>query len=289
MAPVNGSGEKKTYDVLLTGFGPFAGYKVNPSWVAVSRLHGTTVETDTHIITFTAFRVPTSYAAILALVPPIHARPPVLPSTQYPPSPTAPDTLPDPDEPPPQPMPAPPPGGYDLVLHVGAGRPGDLAMEVQGHKSGYRIPDVDDSLPPVLEDGDSSLLGGPSEAEQAEQRRVSLAGRFLATIGLSREPLRGFGKGYETFADPLVTGGDVTALAGYLKSRGFEHVRVSRDAGHYCCDFIYYCSLAESLRGRSDKPSRVQFMHVPPPGEPYTVEVFTEAAQGIAQFYSSQV
>ncbi|KZT60957.1 peptidase C15, pyroglutamyl peptidase I-like protein [Calocera cornea HHB12733] len=233
MAPIDLSPSKKPYNVLVTGFGPFGDYEHNPSWLGVQPLSNTVLPTPTHNISFTCFRVPTSYAAILRLIPGVHARPPRLPATH---------------DPAPQPLPEAPEGGYDLVIHVGAGMPGALALEAQGHKTGYRIPDWEGELPPV----------------------------------------RGFGVGYEGFDEILKTQGNVPGLVEYMKICGFTNSRVSTDAGHYCCDFIYYCSLAESVRRGAGKGSKVQFMHIPPPGKPYGLEAVTEAVKCIAMFYSME-
>ena len=64
------------------------------------------------------------------------------------------------------------------------------------------------------------------------------------------------------------------------------------DAGHYLCDFIFYCSLAESKRGitpqekfkeRSTPPrsTPVLFMHCPPVDQPLSTEQVTDAIQRV--------
>ncbi|TFK29606.1 hypothetical protein FA15DRAFT_663757 [Coprinopsis marcescibilis] len=65
-------------------------------------------------------------------------------------------------------------------------------------------------------------------------------------------PVRGFGTAYESFPDEMMTDIDVTRLVQDLKASGITQIYTSMDAGHYLCDFIYYCSLAESKR--SSKP-----------------------------------
>lgn len=54
------------------------------------------------------------------------------------------------------------------------------------------------------------------------------------------------------------------------------------DAGHYICDFLYYCSLAESKRTwtKNDKSvpaSQVIFLHCPPVDLPLSTEEVTDA------------
>ncbi|PCH43684.1 peptidase C15 pyroglutamyl peptidase I-like protein [Wolfiporia cocos MD-104 SS10] len=122
--------------VLITGYGPFRGYPVNPSWQAVRPLHNATVHTPSstapRAIHITALEVSTSYAAVLRIVPALHARPPVLPPAA--------------DAPPP------PADGYDLVVHVGVagGAPG-LRLEQRGRKYAYEIEDADGELCPVAD------------------------------------------------------------------------------------------------------------------------------------------
>lgn len=56
------------------------------------------------------------------------------------------------------------------------------------------------------------------------------------------------------------------------------------DAGHYLCDYIYYCSLAEAKRAnRNDigKNTKVLFLHCPPVGQPHTTQEVTDAIMKI--------
>ncbi|TDL21721.1 peptidase C15, pyroglutamyl peptidase I-like protein [Rickenella mellea] len=141
------------YRVLVTGFGPFGGYSKNPSWLAVSPLHNTVLQPEpisapiTHgaqeilppakgkrparAIHITALQVPVTYSDVLSIVPGVHARPPILPSST--------DLFPQP-----------PSGGYDFVLHVGVAPSGTLRIERLAHKLGYGLPDADNKMPPDL-------------------------------------------------------------------------------------------------------------------------------------------
>jgi pyrrolidone-carboxylate peptidase len=95
-------------------------------------------------------------------------------------------------------------------------------------------------------------------------------------------PKRGFSKGYESFPDEIYTDVDVEKLVHHLKKSGVEQVYSSLDAGHYLCDFIYYCSLAESRRSvpKTDKPTtKVLFLHCPPVDQPLSTEEVTEAVK----------
>ena len=57
------------------------------------------------------------------------------------------------------------------------------------------------------------------------------------------------------------------------------------DAGHYLCDFTYYCSLAEIARAIRPKEKhhapQVLFLHCPPIGQPLSTEEVTSAIKKI--------
>jgi len=55
------------------------------------------------------------------------------------------------------------------------------------------------------------------------------------------------------------------------------------DAGHYLCDFIYYCSLAEAKRIEkpNEKRTQVLFLHCPPVNQPLSTEDVTDAIKRI--------
>ncbi|KAH8116625.1 peptidase C15, pyroglutamyl peptidase I-like protein [Phellopilus nigrolimitatus] len=271
--------------VLITGFGPFASYTENPSWLAVKELHNVLLEpsgtpapitlasqpvlalapTHPRPIHITALEVPVTYAAVLSTVPRLHARPPALPASA---SSALPAGLP------------PPADGYDFVLHVGAGRRGGLYVERLGHKLGYELPDVDGELAPPVTSGDRKERtdgGSPGAGEDAAElyERARVRGQVVA------HTLRGFGAGYEPFDEELRTGVDVDAVVASLRASGFEHVEPSANAGRYLCDFIYYCSLAEAQRDAHGKRTRVLFVHCPPVGEPLTTADVTDALRRI--------
>lgn len=61
----------------------------------------------------------------------------------------------------------------------------------------------------------------------------------------------------------------------------WQEIIISNDAGHYCCDFITYCSLAESKRAAAKYGSRktpVLFVHCPSVGFPLSTD---QVAEGI--------
>lgn len=79
--------------------------------------------------------------------------------------------------------------------------------------------------------------------------------------------LGAFERHYDEFDEELETEIDLSTLK----------LAVSTDAGHYLCDFIYYCSLAESRRAGRGTP--VLFVHCPPNLD--HVPITTEALQDI--------
>ncbi|CCM00398.1 uncharacterized protein FIBRA_02428 [Fibroporia radiculosa] len=233
--------------VLITGYGPFAGFPINPSWLAVKPLHNTITQTlgdtprDIHI---TSLEIATSYETVLTATPSFHARPPVVSQ----PKDTAFAVLPPPSD------------GYDLVIHVGvAGRSGHIRMEQLGRKYGYDKEDAFGQYAPVVvTEGD--------------------------------KPVRGFGTDYKEFPEELYTHVNCTKLVDHLQGTGFKYVVPSLNAGLYLCEFINYCSLAESKRtaARGEKYSKVLFIHVPPVGAPYTTEEVTEILRSTISWICSQ-
>ncbi|KAI0690090.1 hypothetical protein BC835DRAFT_1407621 [Cytidiella melzeri] len=323
--------EPNVIHVLVTGFGPFWKYEENPSWLAVKPLHNTVIYTEPQPPTetnnqhepspsyaepmqedgpatlqqihITTLIIPVAYQDVLAITAGLHARPPVLP-------------------PPADPAFAPthlPPNGFDFIFHVGVAGRGPLRIERLGHKLNYRMKDVDGQYAPVVQlPKEPAPPQEPAEAERLEMQRllsvsaVSIDGFPSGPNGLrasmdisiangervvephhqEHQPARGFGKGYEGFADELFTELDVTKLINHLKKTGIEQVYSSMDAGHYLCDFLFYCSLAEAKRNagklekdkaRSTPPKMtpVLFMHCCPVGQPMETAEVTQAIKQI--------
>ncbi|ROT39752.1 peptidase C15, pyroglutamyl peptidase I-like protein [Sodiomyces alkalinus F11] len=220
------------FTVLVTGFGPFkAAYPINPSWEIASRL---------------PFRLP----------PPTRAPTPN-------PSPSA--TAPGPSLPPvrilvhPEPIrvnyenvrslvptfwdhdrdhgdaivpdaPALPRRRIDLCVHIGMAGPSMLYnIERRGHRDGYDMPDVD----------------GESLRDQDRQGEL---GDDWIWAGVPPE---------------LETDLDLPDVLKRWRQHSPEDVdlRISEDAGHYLCDFIYFSSLAHLYKRNEYR--RVVFLHVP--------------------------
>ncbi|RDB16668.1 ATPase WRNIP1 C26H5.02c [Hypsizygus marmoreus] len=281
--------EDGPFRVLVTGFGPFSHYEVNPSWRAVKPLHNTVIAADTSApvivddqvvltehhfggsrpVHISALEIPVSYEAVLAIVPGLHVRPPILPESAR--------LL----------FPQPPSSGYDFIFHIGVAGRGPLRMERQGHKVGYHMKDADGKLAHVVRSSPKDFSRRAEDtlaAENIERERLGM--EIIETVGdTAIRPTRGFGAAYDNFPEEMTTEVDVTRLVQDLKRSGIEQIYTSMDAGHYLCDFIYYCSLAEAKR--SAKPyekrrnTQVLFLHCPPVNQPLSTEEVTEAIKRI--------
>ncbi|KAK7433881.1 hypothetical protein VKT23_020506 [Stygiomarasmius scandens] len=243
--------------VLITGYGPFRQYKQNPSWLAVRTLHNTVIYTPNHgdsssrePIHITSLEIPVVYSEVLDIIPGLHAAPPVLPSlaltntngnltTQL--------------------APPPPQDGYTLIIHVGVAGPTELRVELFGDKTGYDLPDHLGKFAPVV--GERSP--DPDKGEEGDEP----------------VPVRGFGgEKYGMFPERLGVKVDVDTLLEDCAKEGKTLV-TSTDAGHYLCDFILYCSLAESKMAGRNTP--VMFIHCPPVGRPLSTEQVAEGLKSI--------
>ncbi|KZP16384.1 peptidase C15, pyroglutamyl peptidase I-like protein [Athelia psychrophila] len=259
-----GDKQKNALRVLLTGFGPFSTFKENPSWLAVRALHNAVLPgQSSKQIHITSYMVPVSYDTVLAAVPGLHARPPILPSDHNR------DTLP------------PPPHGYDLIIHVGAGDPGAVTLERCAHKTGYRLPDANGKFAPIVE---TSPAPGPNPVDiSAAERREIQRLRSDDGTAASAAVVRGFGPGFEEFDDVLETSLDIDGLVTSLE-KTFS-IKTSDDAGHYICELIYYASLAEAQRTQQTawegKTTKVLFMHCPPTEKLAVVEEVSRTIKAV--------
>jgi pyroglutamyl-peptidase len=137
-------------------------------------------------IRITSLQIPVVYKAVLGIIPGLHACPPLLPSHAC--------------------HPSPPEGGYDFVFHVGVGGCGPLCLEKIGHKSGYNLMDNDGKCAPEI----------PASETPRHEEEPSGRGDVV------HQPTRGFGKGYETFAEELSTPLDLQSLMHSLKLSRIE-------------------------------------------------------------------
>ncbi|EMD37452.1 hypothetical protein CERSUDRAFT_114097 [Gelatoporia subvermispora B] len=245
-------------------------------------------------IHITTLQIPVTYQAVLSTAPGFHHRPPILP-------------VPDDPE---FAIPPPPPNGYDFMFHLGVAGRGPLRIEKLSHKNGYRMKDSEGQYAPIVvlpKEGARE----PGEPNQELEMERLLGMSSTVTVrgpnggegdkdGVDHPPNRGFGKGYEGCPEELHTEIDVAKLINYLKETGIETVYSSMDAGHYLCDYLMYCSLAEAKRmtTRQEKfkerssPSKgtpVLFMHVPPVDEPLSTEEVTETIKKIVVWVCSRL
>lgn len=110
---------------------------------------------------------------------------------------------------------------YDIILHVGVGLKGKLAVETTGHKRGYRLKDSTDLKCPAFRDqsGQDGIERIESDAEKMERLRLEVE-RDIDQV------VRGFDEGYEAFEDLEVIEIDAVKLIDWLKNKG---VPVSMD------------------------------------------------------------
>ncbi|KAH8179976.1 pyroglutamyl peptidase domain-containing protein [Sarocladium implicatum] len=140
--------------------------------------------------------------------------------------------------------------GYDAVIHIGMAGPRSIyQIERRGHRDGYKSKDVD-----------GKMLGDQDE----EGNHVE-------------------GWYWEGMPEELQTELDIEDI---LK-RWREHspkdaqLRISEDAGHFLCDFIYYSSLSHLYAHHPGKPRKVLFMHVPADANEQTIPRGVEMALGL--------
>ncbi|KAF9262627.1 peptidase C15, pyroglutamyl peptidase I-like protein [Marasmius fiardii PR-910] len=190
----------------------------------------------------------------------------------------------------------------ELAPIVHSGSDGILTHDGNSMENGNKLGTVSVSLtaglnvlphPQSQQQQDSPLqaqgiASAVSVAEAAERERLGanmVEESGAANAGNGGRPLRGFGEGYRRFSDELYSDIDVLELVGALKRSGIESVNSSLDAGHYLCDFIYYCSLAEAQRNgkpyEKDQTTRVLFLHCPPADQPCSTEEVTETIKRI--------
>ncbi|MCJ1309594.1 hypothetical protein MMC25_003254 [Agyrium rufum] len=231
---------KKEIHVLVTGFGPFGPYTINPSHpIALTLPHSLALKSHP-TVTVSIHPLPkpirVSYQTVRSLVPQL-LFPPNAPSTSRPQdrsnessSDTSSDISSDRDEPSKAP--------FDLVLFIGmAPRRIYYAAETRAHRDGYIGVDAD----------------GRNMAKDDEW-----------TKGV-----------YEGAPEILKSKLDIKedVLPRWKEKLGSEiDVRASNDAGRYLCDFIYYTGLIEYWRHDRDGDRPVAFLHVPGNHEQEDVE-----------------
>ncbi|KAL7628218.1 hypothetical protein AAE478_002417 [Parahypoxylon ruwenzoriense] len=118
----------------------------------------------------------------------------------------------------------------DYIIHIGMAGPQQVySLERRGHRDGYDKLDVD-----------GQLLGD-------EQRRRLEGDSWI----------------WNDVPEELLTDLDIEKIYKRWVERSPDniHLRISEDAGHYLCDFIYFSSLAHLWK--QQRPRKVIFFHVP--------------------------
>ncbi|MCJ1393981.1 hypothetical protein MMC18_006858 [Xylographa bjoerkii] len=246
-APLPPTSSRPPIHVLVTGFGPFRDTPLNPSFLIASALPLTLATPSGRPIHIHAHpsAVPVSYAAVRELVPALLFPASKLPSKISTP-PTS-GTTTDPSGPSPT-HPAKPNFDLTLLIGVAPGR-GDFSLETQARRDGY---------------GKEDVRGATWEGDTLWKRGVGEGG----------------------YAAPEILGTGVEGGEVWRRWRGGLPdlpLRLSTDAGHYLCEFIYYTGLVEYWR-RDPKGERpVLFLHVPKGVEAEDVDKGRRVAEGLIQ------
>ncbi|KAG5918211.1 hypothetical protein E4U61_001985 [Claviceps capensis] len=118
----------------------------------------------------------------------------------------------------------------DAVIHVGmAGPRTSYLVERRAHRRGYRNVDVDCKLP------EEGMDGRPNDPDWIWYDQPD---EIVSDLDID----------------------DVHARWQACSSKDMD-LRISEDAGHFLCDWVYYCSLSHLLR--SNRPKKACFLHVP--------------------------
>ncbi|TKA55618.1 hypothetical protein B0A53_02796 [Rhodotorula sp. CCFEE 5036] len=139
----------------------------------------------------------------------------------------------------------------ELVIHVGVSA-GDSAirLEQRARKFGYNSLDAAGNLAPSTRSEDVDVEGAR----------------------------RGFvGEEWEAAPEELRTVVDADKVIRWVKSQGVAFISQSDDAGLYLCEYSFFASMATAIRLNPANPTPVQFIHVPPVGQPYSAEELTRA------------
>ncbi|KAK2009592.1 peptidase C15, pyroglutamyl peptidase I-like protein [Colletotrichum eremochloae] len=225
------------FTVLVTGFGPFkAQYPVNPSWEIARSLPAYLPPLRAKNPKEHSSVSTSSAAAASRPLPPVRIL--VHPEAIRVNYQTVRALVPQLWDPATHPR-------IDAAVHIGMAGPRLFySVERRGHRDNYTFPDVDGH-----------------RLEDDERRREE--GDDWVWHGMPPE---------------IETGLDLAEVLELWKAHSPEgsDLRISEDAGHYLCDFIYFSSLAHLWRAREHR--RVTFLHVPSDASEASVARGTELA-----------
>lgn len=285
--------ETKEVNVLVTGFGPFKSFPKNPSWLIASTLPPTlsltfpadayasspTVKTITIKLHVYPSEVPVSYHAVSQLIP----------------------TLLDSDNA------TSPSISYDHVVHIGmAGGRNYYSFETQAHRSGYKIRDIDGldgyncgerrwKSETFSKHGPApEILGFGYDERDVWGRWVGYVNGHNPNDSAEKKTLRVANEDANGNFSPVNSSSAVSGMGrGGLKGQEVD-IRISHDAGHFLCDFIFFTSLAERWRQKLENaPSDdtldrqhttnlpVIFLHVPPATDSVAIDIGRQSAEGL--------
>ncbi|KAF5665912.1 pyroglutamyl-peptidase 1 [Fusarium heterosporum] len=124
---------------------------------------------------------------------------------------------------------------FDVIIHIGMAGPRPFyCMERRGHRDGYKHPDVD-----------GEMVDGEDERNSKDW------------------PWRGLPEEIETDLN-------LDEILPLWCGHSSADLRISEDAGHFLCDFIYYSSLSELWK--LQRPRKALFLHVPADSSPASIE-----------------
>ncbi|EFQ96857.1 hypothetical protein MGYG_08777 [Nannizzia gypsea CBS 118893] len=152
-----------------------------------------------------------------------------------------------------------------LVIHIGmAATRQYYAVETVAHREGYKHTDVDgqfavpfdESLPDRLQPGVPAPSNSTSNSTSESTDKVKVAPSPIDTSFL------------QTWRKSLPAGRSID-------------VRLSHDAGHYLCEYIYYTSL--SMAWGENRPRAALFLHVPGWTDKASVEMGADVVVGLVR------
>jgi pyrrolidone-carboxylate peptidase len=133
----------------------------------------------------------------------------------------------------------------DLIIHIGIASPRQYySVETLAHRDDYIITDIE---------GRTGYEDGEKRWRQSDLPPILIPGRATEdpSSASSYQPQEQFLDTWRSFAPK-------------------SDLRISKDAGHYLCDFVFYTSLSLALQQGHDR--NVLFLHVPGGSEDEDIE-----------------